>query len=204
MTKLEAVNEVLAVCGTLPVPALDTNGPSAAGMAERCIDEEERKVQTQGWHYNTRRDVELTPDGSDKIAVPTGAITIDTYGESYHRDITTKGGYLYDLDENTDEFDDSIKAIVVYRFAFTCIPQPVQDFIVASAAERYARLRNRADILPDLKVRTIKARSEARRFDGLSADINLLDTPEARAMAGFRSRRIPLHGEAYWVTGLPS
>lgn len=188
MTTLEGINEIMALCGHLPVPSLDTGGPSAAAMAEVCIVEAERHVQTQGWHYNTHKDLELTPDiVTSKIALPTGTLTIDSWGQSAWRDVSQVGGYLYDRDNNTDEFDDNLFVKVVLRFEFPCIPQPVQDYIVTVAAIRYATMRQMADVARSLEPKMFRMRAEARRFDGLSADVNLLNTPSAIRLTGDRN-----------------
>lgn len=62
MTKLDAVQEILRRSGLYVPPALDTDGASAAANAERVLDAEELAVQSRGWHYNTRRKVQLSPD----------------------------------------------------------------------------------------------------------------------------------------------
>lgn len=61
MTKLEAVQEVLRRNGMEPGPALDPTGPSMMGKAERILDAEELAIQTRGWHYNTKYNVEVSP-----------------------------------------------------------------------------------------------------------------------------------------------
>lgn len=61
MTKLQAVQEILRRSGLMPPAALDTDGASMASNAERCLDSEELAVQSRGWHYNTRREILLSP-----------------------------------------------------------------------------------------------------------------------------------------------
>lgn len=61
MDKLTAVQEMLARSGLQHVSALDTNGASMAAFAERVLDREEYAFQSIGWHYNTRRNIELGP-----------------------------------------------------------------------------------------------------------------------------------------------
>lgn len=61
MTKLEAVQEVLRRNGIKPASALDPNGDSTMGQAERILDAEELNIQTRWWHYNTRTDIEVSP-----------------------------------------------------------------------------------------------------------------------------------------------
>ena len=108
MTKLEAVNFILKRAGSYPVPALDTNGSSWASHAERMIDDEDLRIQTMEWHYNRRTNVTLSPAGDSKIYLPTGCLTIDSFGSSASRNVTQLGDHLYDLDENSETFDEDI------------------------------------------------------------------------------------------------
>ena len=53
MTTLEAVNEMLAAINEPPVTALDPGGTSDAGEAERWLGIESKRIQGDGWHWNT-------------------------------------------------------------------------------------------------------------------------------------------------------
>lgn len=193
MTKLEAVQKVLINCGHLPVGSLDTNGASTASNVERVIDQVEEEIQGEGWHYNTRDGQVLTPDGmTDRIAVPTGTLAIDSTKEDCHSNVTQIGGFLYDHDNLTYEFANPIKVKVVIRFEFACIPPQVQQYIVAEASARffsdYGGRSMRGDPYKQrvLEQRSIRAKGEARRFNTLASDVNLLQTAEANRLVNNR------------------
>lgn len=52
---------MLGRIGLLPIGSLDTGGGSTPGIAERVLDDVELRVQARGWHYNMRRNQELSP-----------------------------------------------------------------------------------------------------------------------------------------------
>lgn len=53
LTKLQAVNEVLAAITEQPATSLDTGGTSIQARAEDKLDKIDREVQEMGWHCNT-------------------------------------------------------------------------------------------------------------------------------------------------------
>lgn len=194
MTVLEAVNIILSTAGLGQVANLESNQRSDASYAERTLNEVELRVQKIGWNYNTREDVELTPDGDSKIEVPTGVIWIDSHGSHAWRNITQVGSRLFDRDNNTSNFTGTLRVRYVLRFDFDCIPHPVADYIAAEAAYEFARRHGPRFIQPhqvgfvvaharDLRNR---ARNDARRYEADTANINLLDTPNVRAVEGAR------------------
>lgn len=61
MNKLQAVQEILSRNGRRPTTVLDPIGPSDMFDAERWLDREELAVQSEGWHYNRRSRIKLSP-----------------------------------------------------------------------------------------------------------------------------------------------
>lgn len=174
MTKLEAVREILRSAGLGEAPALDTGGASNASFAERLLDEQDLEVQTDGWLFNTRTKVRLTPDIAGIIIMPAGSITIDSDDVDYYRNITQLGRRLFDLDKNTGVFTDPITVTYTIRFGFDCIPQPVQKYITRRACERYNDQYGRLERARALAVETNRAYAAAMRFDEASTDVNLV------------------------------
>jgi len=189
VTKLTAVNLILRKSGVPgAVTALATDGRSNASEAERCLDEESLAIQSEGWYFNTRRNVELTPDSAtSEIALPANTITIDADGADHWRNVTQQGEKLFDLDNNTDEFSGSLRCRYVTFWAFHCIPEPVANYIACQAALTY--YENMPPPREALRIRTLmeqrdRARDKAKAFNGNSADANILNTPDAQAVKG--------------------
>jgi hypothetical protein len=119
MTKLEAVRQMLELCGLQHISALDTNGPSMAGFAERILDRENIALQEDGWHFNTRDDVELSPSlftfdnaawtAATKRITQTGKFTNATIGQT----LTITAGTTTLGDVVVDGVDSSFNFVTV-------------------------------------------------------------------------------------------
>jgi hypothetical protein len=185
MNKLDAVNAVLRRVGVLPVPALDTNGPSAAGHAERFLDAADRSLQARGWHFNTRREVTLTRNVSNKIAVPASTFHIDTDGSSRGLDVTVVGGFLYDLANNTDVWAQNLVVTYVAQAAFADLPEAFADYVVTDAAFQFNRFHKKDQSLDQMIRDELTVRWAAlKRADRELADVNVLNTAESNQLRG--------------------
>lgn len=167
MTKLEAVNEMLRACQYAPVAALDTGGDSEEAYAEVELDSATIRVQNVGWTENTRFAVAFDPDGvTSKIEV-----AADTYLRATNSEwkgpritVTVREGYLYDLDDNTDEFDDTMYLDVVDLLDFTDCSPELQRLIVAQASvDYYLSQIGRGDMYPVLEKKLADARAAMQR-----------------------------------------
>ncbi len=186
MTKLDGVNYILTGNGQRPVTVLDTSGTSYVAEAERLLDTVELEIQTRGWHYNTLTKVVLTPDASDHILIPAGIITIDTDYTDKWRDITQQGDHLFDLDNNTDEFADTLYVTYVQRLEFSCIPEPFKQWMASEAAKRMAESYH-PEHYARLRVRQNDAATKmaaAIRFNGDKSNTNVLNTVDADRFRG--------------------
>ena len=140
-TELEAVNTILSAIGELPTTGtVLTNGTSAdVVMAKQILDEVNREVQAEGWHFNTDYKVTFTPDGSTKhIVLTDGNIVRVTVSD---RDLTIRyvsaQRRLYDKEDNTYVFSADIEAEVVYLFEFFGIPEAAKRYITIRAARLF-------------------------------------------------------------------
>lgn len=206
MNKLQAVNLILSKAGLNRVPTLDTNGNSDAAEAERCLDEEELRIQTEGWHYNMRENVELTrDDASEKIYLPVGCITIDSDNFDAWRNITQVGDHLYDRDENTDEFESgtTLRCSYTLRYSFDCIPIEVRTLIAVTAAQTFLEnrplTREKFARIDLLRSDIARARTRALQINGDREDVNTLNTAEARRTRGGRSRSLSITGMGWYI-----
>jgi hypothetical protein len=185
MNKLDAVNHILRRTGGRPVSALDTDGNSTQAEVERFIDDEEIRVQVEGFQYNLRENVELTPGGDDKIGVPASVLWIDASEAT--DDVVQVGGNLYDRTNNTFTFDDGVlKVEYALRIGFECIPLPIRQYIVARAARRFNTAHGHASRDASLAEEELIARVQARRYNNNVGDFNMLETQHARELKGYR------------------
>lgn len=204
MTKLEGVNKLMRKAGLQPVRALDTDGASNAAEAERCLDDAELEIQSRGWNYNTRTNIELEPDGSGNITVPAGIISInpmvsgDTpfsiglqYGATQAEGsrITTQGEHLYDLANNTDVFTSSVWVTYIQRWEFHCIPFQIQDYIVCLGASRFNEKRGTERLQPSINRDVDRARRLALQANNNQSAVNILGTAQMTQFTGVTSPR---------------
>ena len=97
-TKLEAVNTMLGVIGETPVNTISGSSlPVSVVTALNVLDEVNREVQSEGWHFNTEFEYSLTRDASNQFNLPTNVLKIDTPVDKYTDiDIVQRGNTLYD------------------------------------------------------------------------------------------------------------
>lgn len=190
MTNIQCVNEVLRLVGLATVSSVETSGSSDAAEAWRCLESAERIIQEKGWSYNRRRDITITPDGSDHLLIPANVYpgSIDATGESGWMDLVMYGDRLYDREENTDEFDSAVKVSYILRFELCSIPDHVQWYIIHEAAVRMAtwmEARSRKIPRMDLLMHgRNKARAHALRSDTAVTDQNLARDGNAVRLTG--------------------
>lgn len=185
MTKLTAINAILRRIGLPPVSALDTGGNSTAAHAERYLDDADRACQAKGWHFNTRRGVTITRDVNNKCAVPASTYRIDTDGADADKDVTVVGGFLFDLENNTDVWGQDLVVTYVSQAAFTDLPETFADYIVTEAALAFNRAHKKDKDLDALLQGELSKRwTEAKREDDARADVNVLNTSEMIQLRG--------------------
>lgn len=191
MTKLEAINEILQQCGHLPVGGLDTGKSSRASQAERVLDRVDRRIQLREWHFNRRRDVELSAtlvDGNYKFVVPEGAVNVRPEDGETSR-FAEIGGYLYDVENNTDVWaqTDTVTVRYVELVAFEAIPEAIAQYIAAAAAviynDEYVKDNFRIASLAKNE-RSVKAR--ALQADIAASGVRMTQSADFKAIKGDR------------------
>ena len=92
---------------------------------------------------NTQFDVSLSPDGNGDILLADNIVRIDieyrTRGTgstslSDTRDITQRGGKLFNRTDNTYTFTKAVEAMVVYLLDWDDLPEPARRFITVRSA----------------------------------------------------------------------
>ena len=150
-SELEAVNTMLALIGEAPVNSLTTNVTADVAMAKRTLEEQNRSLQVQGWHWNTDRDLTITPDVNGRYAWQTDWIRFDTERpgrtvlgsttraqRTYHPadvDITRRGEFLWNLATGTNVFSqDQLQGHVVRYLAWEDLPESARTYLMIRAA----------------------------------------------------------------------
>ena len=175
-TELDAVNQILSSVGQAPVTTLDLQNPEVS-IVLNTLREVNRQVQSEGWIFNTEHHYELTPDSTtNQITYPSNMLQIDT-NKPHHKgnyDVVRRNGKLYDRENHTYTFTDSIYADVVWFFDFTDVPPAFQVYITARAARMCAvKMIGDREVQALLQEQELMTRSAAIEYDCNQGDYSM-------------------------------
>lgn len=127
---------MLSGIGSSPVSSLEGAVTADTALAKNLLDEVRREVLLQGWAFNTDLGREFTPDSvSKQITVGSHVLRIDTTdGHNTDVDVVQRGTLLYDRENHTYEFDDTLTCDVVYHLEIDAIPEAAKRYITLRAS----------------------------------------------------------------------
>lgn len=135
-SKLQAVNKALQMMGESPLNSLQ--GLLGLGnLAEETLDSVSRKVQAEGWSFNTDYQMPLTRDSTtNEISVGTNVsrVVVDPY-EYYDIDVVQRGSRLYDRKNNTYVFSIDLKADMTVILEWDDLPEHARVYIMTKAGK---------------------------------------------------------------------
>ena len=135
-SKLQAVNKALQMMGESPLNSLQ--GLLGLGnLAEETLDSVSRKVQAEGWSFNTDYQMTLTRDSTtNEISVGTNVsrVVVDPY-EYYDVDVVQRGSRLYDRKNNTYVFSINLKADMTVILDWDDLPEHARVYIMTKAGK---------------------------------------------------------------------
>ncbi len=177
-SKLEAINTMIGVIGESPVNTISGSSlPVSVVTALNVLDEVNREVQSEGWHYNTEHIYPLTRTSANKIVLPTNTLKIDVPIDKYNDiDIVQRGNNLYDRKNHTDVFDEDLDVSITFELTFEELPQQFRNYITIRSARKFA---NRFLGSPEIESFTLRdeinAKATAIDSDSENADRNIFD-----------------------------
>lgn len=134
---LEAVNRVLQMMGEAPVNSL--NGQYGLALqAQDSLNDVSRRLQSEGWSFNTDREKLLQRDAStNQIAVGPNIsrVVIDAYRYPA-LDIVQRGGKLYDRYNNTYVFDEDLYVDLTIILEWEELPEHARQYITIKAGRQ--------------------------------------------------------------------
>lgn len=194
LTKLDAVNELLAAINEAPVASLES-GLDDADKAVAILDRISSRVQQAGWHCNTRITT-LAPDTAGNIVVPSTAIRVDTVGVSSSIDVSERVDpndnirKLWRDDTETFVFASSLKVEIIYELAFDNMTPALRTYIASRAAVTFQSRTLGAEMVDkNLKLDMQEAWSELLDDEAEREDSNLLTGNSEIAYARSGGRR---------------
>jgi len=160
-TFLEAVNRVLQMLGEAPVNSLDGQF-GLAQQAQESLNDVSRKIQTEGWSFNTDFERLLMRD-SETLEITVGTnvsrVRVDIF--SYPDiDVTQRGSRLYDRRANTYQFTEDLYADVTYILEWDELPEYARQYFTIKAGRQLQEaILNSADLSRINAVAELEARS---------------------------------------------
>lgn len=149
VSKVDAVNRVLATIGVAPVASLAGTLSLTVELAQTAIDNVSRDLQSTPWGFNTEKDVEFTSAGDGSITLG-GSLYDGVYISSFDIEeptsldpiIKTTGGVQKIWDRESKSFtafgaSTTVKATVTYYLQWEDLPEAVKAYVMARAAREY-------------------------------------------------------------------
>jgi hypothetical protein len=127
--------------------------------------------------------------------LPEDAIWADAYDTDSEIDVAVTGNRLFNVDEDTDVFDETITVRYCVLYEFECVPYPVRRYIAEAAKYKFARAARRELRLDNGTIREIEsdmllALTAARQYDSDTSNANILDTDANYRVRGNRGAQV--------------
>ena len=186
MTRLNSVNQMLLFAGESIVSDLDNASGVDTSIAEFLLDQKTMDYQERGLASNQRME-RISPSADGRIKIRTDAISVTMDNPPASTDdgplqgepsrIVTRGGYLYNLTDDTDYFDptETFDLIYVLKIDWEDMDTPIQKAIVMQAAREYQML-SQGDPAADQYLAGLEAvyGAKAKGRDAKSRDASIL------------------------------
>lgn len=181
-TKLEAINLMLRYKGQEGVSILTS---TAASKAVAVLDEVSKEIQAESWPSNTEIKATMTPDVNKHIIIASNVLQIDAAGQDAWRRFTIQGQYLYDIDENTNEFQAAVTVNIVRELDYENLSPKLKTVIALEAAVRFQSQTLTSTKMDSFINRDLrKARIEALNEKLLARDTSILNNITAQEIIG--------------------
>jgi len=178
-TELSAVNSILGSIGQSPITSLNYENPEIAYIYN-ILNEVNKDVQNEGWHFNTENHVKTGPDADGYITLPANTLRYDLTDDSHNKtmDLVVRDGKLYDLVDHTNVFTGDIYLDVVTLYEFTDLPNAFQRYITYRASVRAAtQLVSNPQLVTLLRQQEAVARATCMEYECNQASHSYMGWP---------------------------
>ena len=147
MTELEAVNTILATIGEAPVTSLagTPNAITDSALAEKTLDEIRIDVCAEGWSWNIKKDVDISPNASNVYVLPAGTLSVQFSPNQYPDSrYVLRGLRIYDRIRHRFDFgavnnSETLHAAqVIEALAWDQLPHAAQQYVMVRAARIFS------------------------------------------------------------------
>lgn len=178
MNKRDAINEILLSLNELPLDVTDlVEDIGIAVIVDKELDIAKKKVLSEGWYFNVLNR-ELVPDPQGYIVIPKTFLSVDGADN-----IRVRDWKLFDVDEMSYKFTESVEATVTEDILFDDVPFHIANYIVQVASlQAYINVIGNSDDISLRNNAVNTARIEAIRDDAKKRDGNLLSNQQATGL----------------------
>lgn len=181
-SQLESVNVMLGHIGESPINMLTGLLPVSASTALSALNEVSKEVQSEGWHFNSEKNVTLSPVAGS-ITVPADAVQVDADDKSV--DVVQRGTVLFDRANNTSTFTESIKVNLVRLLDWDSLPEEARRYITLRASRIFqGRMVGSRELEALIARDEYQARSRLEESDYGSSDRTIFDNFDAATRIG--------------------
>lgn len=130
-TRLEILNHVLGVAGISPVTSDESQHPMALSAMVQ-INRVDKELQKRGWWFNTEFSLELNPNESGEIIVPSGTLFLWPIDRNRH--LVRRGSRLYDPQNHTYTLNDPVSVDLILQLPIEDLPEAAAMYVQHQAA----------------------------------------------------------------------
>lgn len=173
LTKIEAVNRMLASVQLRPVQSLEEPLDPIVAQAKLNLEQELKDLQQKRWEWNIETDRTFTYDTSTgEVAIPTDVLAIDFSGAFRTTErMTVRGRKIYDAANRTFNIGKNLDLTVMVELTFEDAPYAMQ----VAAMWRGARIlctnvRGEKDQIRSIAAKEMESFAELMSQDIRNAD----------------------------------
>ena len=133
--ELDGVNRLLKAISENSIASLSSetlNNNLDAQDALNTLQQKTSEIQEQGVYVNVEK-MTLSPETNKKMELPENTLNVMSAGKDSYRELVQRGSKLYDKDNSTYEFDNSIYVELTMELGFDELPQSVKNYIIMIA-----------------------------------------------------------------------
>ena len=188
-TELSAVNSILGAIGQSPVTTLNFTNPEVS-FVYNILTEVNKDVQNEGWNFNREQHVEIKPDSITKrITLPSDVLSYDLHDNLVHgtKNLVERKGDIYDKENHTYEFEQSLYMDIVYLWEFEDLPNPFQRYVVYRSAGRAAtQLVSNPQLVKLLERQEAQARATCLEYECNQGDHSFFGLDHGTVHRGYQ------------------
>jgi hypothetical protein len=193
MTELQAINQMLAAVGQMPVTSIDLDqsdnptNPDVA-MAQETLNQVSREVQAEGWTFNREFNYPFIPDTNNEIIIAPNVLQIDLCREVYSNlskdpirrvDPDDNKPKLYDKTAHTYKWSGTVSCDVLWLFDWDELPPPILDYIMNRASAVFSqRIIGNMEQYQILTAKAEECRAYALEYETQQGDYTFFGHPQ--------------------------